>query len=218
MPHTRRVDGTWRSLIRSLFGLKPTTSAPRFTHPERRKDHRAPSDVEVTLQWDETGGKSSSAQGTLENVSRQGFAVRTESLVPDGQTVWVTRPDSPPLKSVVRHVGRSRGSNLLGLARVALERRREDRQPVEGAALLRRTGPNGETIATDVEIHNVSPEGVQVVSPEAVPKADVARLIGQAVECMGTVRYSVPWNGKFLVGLFLIGSVKPKTPSDRLFA
>lgn len=153
----------------------------------------------------------------LENGSEHGFGIRTTARLREGQTVWVARSQSPALKSVVRHVQGGSGCYVLGFARIVLERRREDRRPVSGHALLRRTGAHGETVAVEVEIRNISPEGVQVVSPEAAPKNEVARLIGTAVECMGTVRYCVPWNGRFLVGLFLIGKAHRVTNEEVVF-
>jgi hypothetical protein len=83
--------------------------------------------------------------------------------------------------------------------------------------MLLRTGPNGETLVLDVQILNVSPEGVQFAATQAIPKKEVARLVGTAIECMGTIRYCVPWNGKFLGGLFLIGKVHRNAPSDELY-
>ncbi len=150
----------------------------------------------------------------IENVSEQGFAIRTRSHVRENRTVWVTRPNSPALKSVVRHVRKQDGAYVLGFARIALERRREDRRPVAGGGELRMSGPRGESLSFEVEIRNISPDGVQVSCKEAVPKNEVARLVGAAVECMGSIRYCVPWNGQFLAGLFLIGKAHRKTPQN----
>lgn len=155
--------------------------------------------------------------GMIENVSQHGFAIRAKMRLREGQAVWVTRPESPALKSVVRHVRREADSYVLGFARVVLERRREDRRPVAGTGNLRLSGPRGEPVSIEAEIRNISPEGVQVSSPQSVPKGEVARLIGTAVECMGAVRYCVPWNGSFLVGLFLIGKAHPKTSEEVVY-
>ena len=211
------MDSLWRGLIGNFFGVRPPSGAPAEEVRERRSDKRAASSIEVTLQWEDSRGEVRTVQGMLENVSEYGFAIRTKSRMREGQTVWVTRPDSPALKSVVRHVSQENETYVLGFARIVLERRREDRRPVAGSALLRRSGPRGETLAVDVEIRNISPEGVQVAAPESVPKNEVARLIGTAVECMGTVRYCVPWNGKFLVGVFLIGKAHRKSNEEPVY-
>jgi hypothetical protein len=198
------VDNLWRGLIGNLFGAKPPPMPPAELH-ERRKARRAATSVEVTLQWKDSRGEAFSAPGVLENVSQHGFAVRTGGPVKEGHTVWVTRPESPALKSVVRNVRRDEDGYVLGFARIVLERRREDRRPVMGTGVLRRMGTHGETVAIDTEIRNISAEGVQVAAAAWVPTKEVARLVGTAVECIGSVRYCVPWKGKFLVGLFLIG-------------
>ena len=178
---------------------------------------RAATSLQVILQWHNAKGAPRTAEGILENVSPQGFGIRTKKKLKEGQTVWVTRPDSPALKSVVRHVLSENGVHVLGFARIHKERRREDRTPTEGFALIRWSGSRGEALSTDVRIRNVSPEGVQVESAQSVPPSEVARLIGTAVECMGAVRYCVPWNGKFLVGLFLIGKAHRKTDEPEYF-
>ena len=59
-----------------------------------------------------------------------------------------------------------------------------------------------------------SPEGVQLCSQQAAPTGEVGRLIGTAVECVGAIRYCVPWNGKFLIGLFLIGKAQRRSSLD----
>ncbi|MEZ5391779.1 MAG: hypothetical protein R2724_02620 [Bryobacterales bacterium] len=165
----------------------------------------------MTLQWHDANHNVRSAVGVLENVSPEGFGVRTKRAFKDGQTVWVTRADSPALKSIVRHVAKDEDAYVLGFARITNEKRREDRSPATGAAMLRCMGPNGETLSHEVQIRNVSPEGVQVCTPMAAPAGEVARLIGTAVECVGAIRYCVPWNDKFLVGLFLIGKAQRRS-------
>jgi hypothetical protein len=208
------VDRPWRDLIGTFFGVKP----PLAEEPQdRRQDRRAASSIKVMLQWIEENGELAMANAILENVSQKGFAVRTDAEIPEGLTIWLTRPDSPALKSIVRHVQKEGGVYVLGLARIVQERRRDDRTPVEGAGMLRRTGPHGETLSMDVQIRNIAPEGVQVAAPNATPKDEVARLVGSAVECTGTVKYCVPWNGKFLIGLFLIGKVHRNAPQDELY-
>ena len=210
------MDSLWRGLIGNFFGVQPPVPPDQQERQERRKAKRAGSHIQVTLHWTDSRGESRTAPGMLEDVSTHGFAIRTKMRLREGQTVWVTRPESPALKSVVRHVRRATDSYILGFARIVLERRREDRRPVAGRGTLKLSGPRGEAISIEAEIRNISPEGVQVSSPESVPKGEVARLIGTAVECMGAVRYCVPWNGQFLVGLFLIGKAHRKT-SEQVF-
>ena len=203
------MDRSWRELIGSFFGVKPP---PVPAEPqERRIGPRAATSLQVSLQWHSAKGAPRTAKGVLENVSSQGFAVRTKKKLQEGQTVWLTRPDSPALKSVVRHVQPDNGVYVIGFARVLRERRREDRSPTTGFAALRWSGARGETLSADVRIRNISSEGVQVESGLSVPQGEVARLIGAAVECAGAVRYCVPWKDRFLVGLFLIGQAHRRT-------
>jgi hypothetical protein len=203
------VDRSWRDLIGSFFGVKPP---PLPAEPqERRIGPRAATSLKVSLQWQNAKGATRTAKGVLENISSQGFAVRTKRKLLEGQTVWLSRPDSPLLKSVVRHVQQENGLYVLGFARVLRERRREDRSPATGLAALRWSGQRGETLSADVRIRNLASEGVQVESALSVPHGDVVRLIGAAVECAGAVRYCVPWKDKFLVGLFLIGKAHRRT-------
>ena len=211
------MDDLWRGLIGSFFGLRAPQAGGLKEREERRKDRRAASSIEVNLQWEDTEGQLCSSPGVLENVSPHGFAIRTAPGLQEGQTVWVTRPDSPALKSVVRHMRRDNGACLLGLSRVAHEHRREDRRPVAGTALLKRTGDHGETLVSDIEIRNISSEGVQMACSEFVAKNEVVRLLGSAVECMGAVRYCVPWQRKFLVGLFLIGKAHRRSSEEVVY-
>jgi hypothetical protein len=209
------MDIVWRDLIGNFFGVKPPPPIPEEPK-ERRKDARSAAEIQATLEWFDADGRVCSVEGVLENVSSNGFAIRTEGEFEEGQTVWVTRPDSPALKSIVRHIQRSDGFYVLGLARIAKERRREDRAPIAGAGCLRRTGPRGECLSVAVQIRNISAEGLQLVSPESAPPQEVVRLVGSAVECTGTVRYSVPWNRRFLIGVFLIGKVHSNEPQDEM--
>ena len=209
------MDTPWRELIGSFFGLKPppAPAAP----PERRREVRVAATLQVTLRWLDGDDQDQVAKGVLENISPNGFGIRTTAKLEEGMTVWITRPDSPALKSVVRHVQTSDEFYVLGCARIQSERRREDRVPAEGSALLRWTGAQGQTKTTEVLIRNVSTEGVQVESSETVLSNQIARLIGAAVECTGAVRYCVPRNQTFLVGLFLIGKAQRKESLEREF-
>lgn len=210
------MDSRWRGLIGHFFGVKPPPAAAE-ERPERRKSKRAASSVQVTLQWNDSRDEARTTPGMLENASPQGFAIRTKTRLREGQTVWVTRPESPAFKSVVRHVRNETDSYVLGLARIVVDRRREDRRPVAGPAVLKLSGPHGESISIETEIRNISPEGVQVAADRSLPKGEVARLIGSAVECMGAIRYCVPWNDRFLIGLFLIGKAQRINSEERYF-
>lgn len=210
------MDSLWRGLIGSFFGAKPPAAAAE-DQPERRKNKRAASSIQVSLHWNDARGRPRATPGILENVSPEGFAIRTRVRLREGQAVWVTRTESRALKSVVRHVRRDVDSYILGFARIVAERRREDRRPVAGTAALKLAGPHGESLSIETEIRNISPDGVQVAAPQSVPNGEVARLIGTAVECMGSIRYCVPWNDRFLIGLFLIGKAQRINSEERYY-
>jgi hypothetical protein len=76
-------------------------------------------------------------------------------------------------------------------------RRREERVPATGQALLERDG----LTLIEVEVVNISSGGMQLFSVEAVSEGSAARVCVAKTECMCLIRYCAAVPGGYCIGL-----------------
>ncbi len=94
---------------------------------------------------------------------------------------------------------------------VSAGRRREERVPAAGAASISwdTGGHSAFRAGCEVQVTDVSSDGLQLISPEPVPDAAVVRVFGESLQCLGKVRYCLEKGDSYRVGLHFI-----RKPSD----
>ncbi len=166
------------------------------------------------LTWNGSGPERQFEQVEVENVSAHGLGLRTTRALLAGQTVWFEPASGPVVKGVVRHCEERDGQYLLGLVRVESERRRVERQPVRGAGNLDWYGDGAKACTTPVLVRDASEFGLQLSALDPVPVGRIARLTGEAVECVGTVCYCVGVEDGYRVGLHFTRQPYEKNVAD----
>ena len=123
---------------------------------------------------------------------------------PRDQTVWVEAEGAPMTKSVVRHTAPSGRDFLSGAYRVDRERRRTDRYPVDGEAVLHWGDSHVGPCDSPVTVHNATEFGLQVESAVPLPVGTIVQLLGDELQCDGSTCYCIELGDKFIVGLHLV--------------
>ena len=205
----------WSSFWHSLTNRAGMRSAGGPT--ERRRAARVAADLKVILRWEESDSKLRSATATVKEVSHNGMSVASAKSFPSGQTVWVMRKSAPALKSIVRHCAFEKGLFIIGLALVVNERRRADRFPTDGEGVLFWPGELGEQFEANAKVADLSESGMQLVVDRDVPVGITARLAGDLVVCIGTIRYCKPNSkGETVVGFQFVQQPYAKREAEAL--
>ena len=176
--------------------------------PNRRRRPRVAAQGEAILHWiGETGEFfqqtveiRDTSEGGVGMVSPRGFAA--------GQTVWIEQ-HGELTKAIIRHSTELGINYLLGLRKVPVERRRQERQPVNEAGTLEW----GRGRRSAVLVKNVSEDGIQLEVSDQIPKSLVVRLTFGSWLFLGLVCYCNRYAEKYLVGMQLVG--KPDRTTDK---
>jgi hypothetical protein len=99
----------------------------------------------------------------------------------------------------------------VNLSYVSAGRRREQRTPVRGEASISWDTGGHSTFRAgcEVQVTDVSSDGLQLISPEPIPDAAVVRVFGESLQCIGKVRYCLEQGTSYRIGLHFI-----RKPSD----
>ena len=124
------------------------------------------------------------------------MTIRLPEALTAGQTVWVCEGAGVRIGSVRDCEPQAEGF----LVRLAIQRRREERQAVGGAGVLQWLGPNGPR-TVEVQVRDISDHGMQLELSEPVKVDQTVRLAGQNFECIGLVRYCQPKGARFVAGI-----------------
>jgi len=194
-----------RSFISGLFEAGPRAAAALGRgNAERRRNERVPVDREVRLEWREGDSWRVEPVETVDS-SAAGLGVLTESPLEVGGTIYVLDADQPAVQAHVCSCEKVGDSYRVGLAVIRRERRRMSRTAAGGHAHVRWTGKDGKTLEAEAHVRNASDGGLQLTLQQAAEEGSVLRLTGDQIECMGTVRYSIPHGKEHLVGVELLG-------------
>lgn len=191
-----------RNLIGGLFDSRASSMKPVVS--DRRRDVRAAVDREVRLEWrDEDGWRVEPVESV--DSSATGMGVLTETPLRVGDTVYVLEPDQAAVQAHVCNCEPVGESYRIGLAMIRRERRRTPRLTAGGAAHVRWTGRGGAAVEAEATVRNAGDGGLQLRIDRAVEEGSVLRLTGAQIECMATVRYSIPHGDDHLVGVEILG-------------
>ena len=181
----------------------PGPSAPSREFGERRRERRSPARVAALLSWS-SDGEGEAIAATVEDISPSGLGVRLDDTPSDrGAAVWVLRHDAAPERAEVRHVTPDLDQRRVGLLRIAVERRAEERRPSGEEGSLRRSG---EVEPETAVVRNLSPHGAQLAAERPFAPGESVRLLDAAGERDAAVRYCEPWQGRYLVGVRFSGA------------
>lgn len=136
----------------------------------------------------------------VEDDSNSGVRVLAPAELAVGATVWLTFSGDVE-KCVVRHCEPVSGGFAAGLYRVREERRREDREVVEGKANLFWGRVGSDIGLIEVDVRDVSAGGMQVLAPRPIPLQTAVRVAGQDYACLGVTCYCRAEGERYAVGI-----------------
>ncbi len=202
--------------ITGWFTRKPGKASagdtPRSPSNRRHHErHRASGAAKVV--WLNSSGMRRSSTAEIQNVSAGGMAVKIPQPLEAGQMVildWKVAEE----KGLVRFCRQEADGFLAGVRFVPRDRRREDRLSVSGRGTLYWTDGPGERRAVAVTVTNVTDEGIQIEIPEAIPVSKHVRLSGDALECLGVLRYCEKIGTQFVGGIQLVRPVHEKNAAE----
>ncbi len=173
---------------------------------ERREAPReAAKGAGVQLEWRGADGHWRIEPVESCDASTSGLGVLSESGFQPGQTIYVLRDGVRAMQANVCHVKPVGDSYHIGVRLIPNERRRIERTPASGEAVVRWTRQDGESIRLAARICNVSDGGLQIETESGFDEGAVLKLTGSEVECLASVRYCRPRGDAFAVGLQIIG-------------
>lgn len=154
----------------------------------------------ILIEWKDKKGRKVWQKGHLDLDRFRGLTVIVRQRPPSGSVAQVREQGSTyPVEIVsTRPAG---GGFELNLDYLWEGRRREERVPATGQALLERDG----LAPIEVEVVNVSSGGMQLFSVEAVSEGSAARVCGAETECLCLIRYCAGVPGGYRVGLQFYG-------------
>ena len=209
------IDSLFRKLRRKkAFELVSPLLKGHETTRENRKQPRLPAEEPATVEWYDTNGVCKSEKVTICDSSPDGLGMQVHQDFPKGQTVWVETEPDKIVKAVVRHSSTQGSGFFAGAIRIQHERRRVDRNPVGGEAVLHWGASNGERRSAPVVVRDASEFGLQLESPLPVPAPGVAKLEGQSLQCVGSTCYCRQEGDHYVVGMHLVRQPYSKNSLD----
>ena len=130
------------ALISGLFDrlLARKREAPPPEAPEvpedARTEERAAATERALLEWLDESGERCAQIAWVADRSMDGVGVRSPHPLPPGAPVLITIGEDAPLKAMVRHCISDEDDWRIGLKVIRHEKRRFDRTPIEGEALV----------------------------------------------------------------------------------
>ena len=177
---------------------------PQPGGPELRKDPRTPTRVPARIEWFDENGVCRSQQVTIRDTSAHGMAFTVGEEFPVDQTLWIESDNHEITKTVVRHTAPKGRDYLTGAYRVDQERRRTDRFPVAGEAVLHWGDSQVGPCDTPVIVRNATEFGLQVECAVPLPVGTIVQLLGDELQCDGSTCYCHEAEDKFIIGLHMV--------------
>jgi hypothetical protein len=161
------------------------------------------------LEWTDANGEARSCIVEVRRRGERGVTV-VAPRCPDPKQIATLRDGQSVYRVVVEKTLNMSDSLVVSLNYVSAGRRREDRMATAGQASISwDTGGHAFRSGCEVEVTDVSSDGLQLISPEPIPDAAVVRVFGESLQCLGTVRYCLETGTNYRVGLHFI-----RKPSD----
>jgi hypothetical protein len=197
----------------SELGQTPQARAEQ-SGAELRKDPRRPAEVPARVEWYDENGVCRSEWVTIRDTSDRGVSFTGSEEFPVDQTVWIESEHNQITKTVVRHTAPKGRDYVTGVYRVNQERRRTDRLPVAGDAVLHWGDPQVGPSDARVTVRNATEFGLQVESAVPLPVGTIVQLRGDELQCDGSTCYCREAGDKFVIGLHLVRQVYNRNTLD----
>lgn len=201
---------TWVSKLLSTWRTPHPLLAEDAEEQERREDSdRVEVDEPAGLFWVDEAGEDQFEAVRVVDRSKIGAGIHTSVELTPGQQLWLDFRDRST-KAVVRYVRKNGSGFRVGIRLVPSERRREERQPVDGAAVVE-WNFDGQEHRCPVRVRNATQFGLQVSAKEPLPVDLPVRIVGDNMLCFGVTCYCTKAHDEHLVGVHL------SRPPQRLY-
>lgn len=171
---------------------------------DSRKEQRTADESAVRLEWFDENGVCRSEPATIEDTSGHGLAFTANEEFPVDHTVWIENAAGEITKTVVRHTTPSGRGFRSGAYRVVAERRRTDRFPAAGTAMVHWGDPQIGPCDIAVVVRNATEFGLQIECGVPLPVGTVVQVMGDELQCDGSTCYCRESDEKFVIGLHLV--------------
>jgi hypothetical protein len=176
--------------MRSFIGLPPVAVLSEQEAPARP----------VLIEWSDEIGRKVPQWTELRLSQTRGLTVVVPQQPPPNSVAQVREGKSSYPVEIVS-TKPTEGGFELHLDYLHEGRRREERVPTTGQAVLERAG----LTPVEVEVVNVSCGGIQLFSVKAVSEGCTARVCGAETECLCLIRYCAAIPGGYRIGLQFYG-------------
>jgi hypothetical protein len=216
----RTVANSLSNLFGKLLKRDPegdgneTGGAYDLQGPEHRKDPRAPVNAQARAEWFDEHGACRSQPITILDTSEHGLAFLIDEAFPVDQTIWIeTQPDDIS-KTVIRHREPRSNGFLIGAYRVDRERRRQDRLPAMGGAMLHWGDSQVGPCDSSVNVRNATEFGLQIECAVPLPVGTIVQVQGDQLQCDGSTCYCLESGDKFIIGLHMVRQAYSRNSLD----
>ena len=163
------------------------------------------------LEWTERNGEPCSCIVEVRRRGERGITV-VAPRCPDLKQLATLRDGQSVYGVIVEKTLPMSDGLVVNLRYASAGRRREDRVPTDGKASISwDTRGHAFHAGCEVDVTDVSSDGLQLISPEPIPDAAVVRVLGDSLQCLGKVRYCLETGPKYRIGLHFI-----RKPSDTI--
>jgi hypothetical protein len=203
-----------RLLKRDNQESAPAPEASAQTPSDARRQERTDIPGTARIEWLDDDGVCHKQPVALRDSSTKGVSFSAPEEFPVDQTLWIeTEPDKIK-KAIVRHCLERAGSYVTGAYLVDQERRRLDRFPASGRAVLHWGDPQMGSSETPVFVRNATEFGFQIESKVPLPVGTIVQLCGDELQCDGATCYCREQNGLFVIGIHMVREAYAKNSLD----
>lgn len=164
------------------------------------------------IQWMDADGSQAVKQALIGCQAANGLVVKFDVALKPGTEVGIF--GNVPGRAVVTYCRPDEDGYVLILVPASRHKRRFEREPASGTAVLNWRGDDRIEHTATVEIRNLSADGMQVASPEPVPVQSFVRVSGRDVGCLGSTCYSWADGDLYLIGIQFVQAPYLKDSSD----
>lgn len=154
----------------------------------------------IRVEWSDGDGLKMSWRIDVKRYYGKGLLGISGAELPQSRCVWVREPNAV-YGAYVRSCLPTGNSYAVDLEFRHIGRREDDRIPVGDPVVATWESPAEDAMVSEGMVLDVSDGGLQLSLHNHVSPGALIRISGDEFECLGTVTYSIPWNGRERVGV-----------------